>query len=314
MSIRTKVKENSLLSLIGNTPVVNILQDKYPLADVKVKLESYNPGGSIKDRVAQKIIEDAEINGLIKPGFELVEATSGNTGLGLAWIGRFKGYRVTIITHDRVSKEKISLLKHYGANVIIMPSDAPADSDDNYVNVARRYANEKERFFCDQFFNHSNSLAHYQTTAPELWVQGGRDTDIIICGVGSGGTLMGISRYFREKGSKVRFVVADPQGSIYKSYFSGQEYLSGEWKIEGIGSNFIPGILDAGSADEVYSVSDDEAFFTCELVRKDYSIDVGLSSGAIISTAINILKNESSKRIMCIAPDSGERYLSKLLG
>ena len=304
--------DSSLLGLIGNTPTVNIFKDLYPQADVTIKLESFNPGGSIKDRVANKIIQDAESSGLLAPGDELVEATSGNTGIGIAWIGRLKGYEVTIITHDKVSKEKLALLKFYGANVIIMSSETSADSEDHYVKVARRYASQKGRFFCDQFYNHSNSLAHYQSTAPELWLQGGRNADIIICGVGSGGTLVGLSRYFRERGSKARFVVADPNGSIYHSYFSGSKYVPSSWQVEGIGSNFIPGILNDAAADEVYSVSDAEAFSACRVIRQNYSLDIGLSSGAVVATAMKILEREPNKKIMCISPDSGERYLSKL--
>ncbi|MEG1212393.1 MAG: cysteine synthase family protein [Leclercia sp.] len=310
--IKEKVKGHDLLKLIGNTPVVDILQDRYPQSEVKIKLESYNPGGSIKDRVAYQIISDAEKKGLISLGDELVEATSGNTGLGIAWIGQLKGYKVTIITHDKVSNEKLALLRFYGASVIIMPSDAPAESKDHYVNVARGYAAQKGRFFCDQFYNSSNSMAHYNSTAPELWLQGGREADIIICGVGSGGTLVGLNQFFRERGSKARFVVADPKGSIYHSYFSGSLYEPSPWRVEGIGSNFIPGILNRSAADEVYTISDRDAFSACEIVRKNYSIDIGLSTGAIVATAINLIEKEGSRKIMCISADSGERYISKL--
>ncbi|EBJ5652464.1 cysteine synthase family protein [Salmonella enterica] len=311
MLVAEKSGDYSLLELVGNTPVVKIFSDIYPHADVRIKLESFNPGGSIKDRVASNIILDAENKGVITPGYELVEATSGNTGIGIAWIGRLKGYKVTIFTHDKVSKEKLALLKFYGANVIIMSSETSADSEEHYVNVARRYASQNGRFFCDQFYNLSNSQAHYLTTAPELWIQGGREADMIICGVGSGGTLVGINRYFRERGSHVKFIVADPKGSIYKSYFSGGKYNPSSWLVEGIGSNFIPGILNNEAADEVYSVSDNEAFSACEFVRHNYSLDTGLSSGAVMAVAIKILKIHPDKKIMCISPDAGERYISK---
>jgi len=310
--IAEKQGDSGLLALIGNTPTVSILRDLYPKADVRIKLESFNPGGSIKDRVAHKIIHDAESRRLITPGDELVEATSGNTGIGIAWIGRFKGYRVTIITHDKISKEKLALLKFHGANVIIMSSETPADSEDHYVKAARRYASQKGRFFCDQFYNKSNIEAHYHSTAPELWLQGGRNADIVICGVGSGGTLVGLNRYFRERGSRTKFVVADPQGSLYHSYFSGSTYTPSSWQVEGIGSNFIPGILNKEVADEVYSVNDAESFSACGLIRRKYALDIGLSSGAVVSTAMKILEREPDKKIMCISPDSGERYLSKL--
>ncbi|MDC9588299.1 cysteine synthase family protein [Xenorhabdus sp. XENO-10] len=311
MNITCKKNNVGILNLIGTTPVVNILTSVYPDSDIRIKLESYNPGGSIKDRVALKIITDAELSGKLTPGDELVEATSGNTGIGIAWIGHLKGYKVTIVTHDRISKEKLLLLKYYGANIIIMPSDAGANSEDNYVEVAKRYANQKGRYFCNQFFNYSNVMAHYSSTAPELWLQGGLNADAIVCGVGSGGTLMGIHKYFREKGSQARFIVADPIGSIYQQYFSGVEYHPVPWSIEGIGSNFIPGIIKKDAVDDIYAISDEEAFSACRLTRYHDSIDIGLSSGAVVAAAIKEIHKNPKCKIMCISPDSGERYISK---
>lgn len=302
----------TLLHLIGNTPVVNILNEEYPDADVRLKLESFNPGGSIKDRIAYEIITDAEERGVIHPGDELVEATSGNTGIGIAWVGLLKGYKVTIITHDKISAEKLALLKFYGATVMIMPSDAPAGSDKHYVKVATEYASFPGRFFCDQFNNIANINAHYKNTAPELWLQGGHEADFIICGVGSGGTISGIQKYFREQGSAVKFIVADPIGSIYSSFFCEHNYVHQSWQVEGIGSDFIPGFLKKEVADDLISVSDSEAFETCNFIRHKYSINIGLSTGTAVSAAINILKKNASLRIMIISPDSGERYLSKL--
>ncbi|HBJ6962122.1 TPA: cysteine synthase family protein [Salmonella enterica subsp. enterica serovar Duisburg] len=304
--------QKTLLDLIGNTPVVNILNEEYPNADVRLKLEAFNPGGSIKDRVAYEIITDAECRGIIHPGDELVEATSGNTGIGIAWVGRLKGYKVTIITHDKISAEKLALLKFYGATVIIMPSDAPVGSDKHYVKIATEYASFLGRYFCNQFNNIVNINAHYKHTAPELWLQGGHEADIIVCGVGSGGTISGIRKYFREKGSAAKFIVADPIGSIYRSFFCEDNYVPQRWQVEGIGSDFIPGLLKKEVADDLISVSDSEAFETCKFIRYKYSIDVGLSTGTAISVAIHILKKNASLRIMIISPDSGERYLSKL--
>lgn len=310
-TLETQVKAGPL-KLIGNTPVVNILNYEYPKADVRLKLESFNPGGSIKDRVALEIINDAESRRVIKPGNELVEATSGNTGIGIAWIGRLKGYKVTIVTHDKASAEKLALLKFYGASVVIMPSDAAPDSSDHYVNVAIKHASVPGRFFCDQFNNVANSHSHYKSTGPELWLQGGRDADVIICGVGSGGTLSGIKKYFREKGSAAKFVVADPIGSIYHSYFSKGSYIARSWQVEGIGSNFIPGIIRGEVVDDVIPVRDVDSFSACEFIRSRYSVDIGLSTGTAVAAAIQMLKENNSLRIMIISPDSGERYISKL--
>jgi len=305
-------KSCNLLKLIGNTPMINIFEREFPACDIRIKLESYNPGGSIKDRVACEIINEAERQHKISPGMELVEATSGNTGIGIAWIGRLKGYKVTIVTHDRVSSEKLGLLKFYGANVIIMASDEPYGSKDHYINVAREYAKADGRYYCDQFNNCSNVDAHYKTTGPEIWLQGGKDIDAIVCGIGSGGTLMGIKKYFNAQGSQPKFIIADPVGSIYKSYFSGGEFEQASWRIEGIGSNFIPGILEQDAVSEIYSISDNIAFSTCDLLREKEGIDIGLSSGAIVATAMQLALKKGLRKIICISPDSGERYLSKL--
>lgn len=312
MELADTQRKKDILGLIGNTPVVSILNSEYPKADVRLKLEAFNPGGSIKDRVAYEIITEAEDRSIIKPGDELVEATSGNTGIGIAWIGRLKGYKVTIFTHDKISTEKLALLKYYGASVLVMPSDTPINSSDHYVNVAANYASEAGRFFCDQFNNIANTNSHYKKTAPELWRQGGSEADVVICGVGSGGTLSGIQKYFKDKGSAARFIVADPVGSIYSSYFCNDNYIPQQWCVEGIGSNFIPGILCRNMADDVVTVSDDESFSMCDFIRRNYSVDIGLSTGTAVAAAAFMLKENNSLRIMVISPDSGERYISKL--
>lgn len=312
LDIKDDRRTHNLLKLIGNTPMIRILENEYPLCDIRIKLESYNPGGSIKDRVALEIIENAERLGSIFPGMELVEATSGNTGIGIAWIGRLKGYKVTIFTHERISKEKLDLLKFYGANVIIMDSEEPYASKKNYLNVANEYSKGHGRYFCNQFNNYSNIDAHYKTTAPEIWLQGGQDIDAVVCGVGSGGTLMGIKKYFCERGSRAIFVVADPVGSIFESFFCGNKYSPLPWKIEGIGSNFIPGILSKNAANEVIPVTDELAFSTCNILREKEGIDIGLSSGAIVAAAVKLNSKNNMEKIICLSPDSGERYLSKL--
>lgn len=301
---------NSVLERIGNTPTVSLSveDDSVPIL---VKMEAYNPGGSIKDRVAMSIISQARRAGSLKQGMEIVESTSGNTGIGLALIGKAMGHSVTIITHDKISAEKAAVLKHFGAKVKLCDSTILPHDDGGYISYGKRYAKENNAFFCDQFANTHNIDAHYRGTAPELWDQGGKDCDFIVCGVGSGGTLLGMQKFFKKKCSNAKFVVADPLGSIYKHYFTQCDYHPSCFCIEGIGSNFIPSILRGAQVDEVIQVKDSEAIKACNTLRNEHSLDFGLSSGVIISAALEVKKNYPNSKIACVSPDSGERYMSK---
>lgn len=297
---------------IGNTPLIEILKDRQFNSHLYVKLESFNPGGSIKDRVALRMISQCERYDKIRPGMELVEATSGNTGVGVAWIGKHKGYKVTIVTHDKISKEKLALLKHLGANVILTSSSSPAGSRTHYIEMAKEYAAVSGRYYLNQFCSPYNSEAHYFSTAPEIYQQTQGNVDVIVCGIGSGGTVMGISRYFREHAPNVKIIAIDPAGSIYHADKYSEERQPKPWCIEGVGSDFIPEIYDKKFVDEIYQVTDREAIETCHDLYTSDAVDIGLSSGAIVSVAKKIAEMALYKHIVCISPDSGERYISKL--
>lgn len=296
---------------IGNTPLVEVLKKESTSTRLYLKLESWNPGGSIKDRVAFRMIDQSEKIGLITPGMELVEATSGNTGLGIAWIGKLRGYSVTIVTHDKISKEKLALMRHYGANVIIANSEAKLGTKSHFKSIAESYASEKGRFYLDQFSSPYNVEAHYFSTAPEIYNQTKGYIDLIVCGIGSGGTITGISKFFKERNPEIKIIASDPVGSIYHSDKYKTKYEPSTWITEGIGSNFIPAVYESDSVDEIYKVTDEEAIYNCNYIRNTDGIDIGLSSGANISVARNFIKEGKFKNILCICPDAGERYISK---
>ena len=297
---------------IGNTPLIEILKQKYAGTHLYIKLESFNPGGSIKDRVALRMINQCELYNKIKPGMELVEATSGNTGVGVAWIGKHKGYKVTIVTHDKISKEKLALLKHLDANVIITTSSAPAGSSTHYIEMAKVYAAAQGRYYLNQFSSPYNSEAHYFSTAPEIYQQMQGNLDAIICGIGSGGTAMGLARYFREHAPGVKIIAIDPAGSIYHPHKYSETHQRAPWRIEGVGSDFIPDIYNKDYIDEIYQVTDGEAIEACHQLYVSDGVDIGLSSGAIMAAAEKVARMGYYKNIVCISPDSGERYISKL--
>lgn len=304
--------KQDIVESIGNTPIVEVLKNKGFKSRVFVKLESFNPGGSIKDRVALRMIEQSEYNGIITKGMELVEATSGNTGVGVAWIGKHKGYKVTIVTHDKISKEKLALLRHLDANVILTSSSAPSGSKSHYIEMAKDYSSHKGRHYLNQFCSRYNSEAHYFTTGPEINQQMQGNIDVIICGIGSGGTIMGLSKYFKEHTPHVQIVAIDPNGSIYFPHKYEQKHTPSPWKIEGVGSDFIPEIYNKELVDEIYPVSDREAINTCHELYESDGIDIGLSSGAIMTAAKKIAATGIYRNIVCISPDAGERYMSKL--
>src|SRR5882672_2879248 len=254
----------AVLDLIGNTPMVQVSRlDTGPCA-LFLKLESQNPGGSIKDRIGLSMIEAAERDGRLKPGGVVIEATAGNTGLGLALVARAKGYRVVFFFNDTATTEKVLHLKALGAEVHITRSDVGKGHPAYYQDYAARLAKELPgSFFADQFNNPANPLAHELTTAPEIWAQAGHDVDAIAVGVGSGGTLAGLTHYFKKVQPELGFILADPTGSVVAEYIrSGKVGDAGSWAVEGIGEDFIPSIADLTSVRHAYSVSDEESFGT----------------------------------------------------
>lgn len=304
-----------LLSLIGNTPLLEITQFDTGPCRLFVKLESQNPGGSIKDRIAVSMIEAAEKSGALKPGGTIVEATAGNTGLGLAMIGVLKGYKVTLVVPDKMSREKVAHSKALGADVRLTRSDVVKGHPEYYQDVAKRIAEETGGYYINQFSNPANCDAHEKGTAPEIFKQMDGDVDAIVCGVGSGGTLTGIGRYMTTVSPKTEMVLADPKGSILAPLINtGDKVTPGSWLVEGIGEDFIPDILDLSFVRQgnAYAISDEESISTVRELLKREGILAGPSSGTLFAAALRYCREQTSpKRVVTLVCDRGDKYLSK---
>jgi len=305
----------SLLQLIGGTPLVRVTHLDTAGSELWVKLESANPGGSIKDRIGLSMIRAAETAGALTPGKpgHLVEATAGNTGLGLALVAALRGYKLTLVIPDKMSQEKVLHLKALGARVVITRSDVGKGHPDYYQDLARRIADEHGGFYVNQFENPANPAAHERTTAPEIWQQVGGRLDAIVCGVGSGGTLTGMSRYFARTAPGVEIVLADPEGSVLAGYVrTGTVGTAGSWLVEGIGEDFIPPILDLSRVTRAYTVSDRDAFAAVRELLAAEGILAGSSSGVLLAAALRYCRERPKPgRIVTFVCDSGAKYLSK---
>ena len=310
-------KTPAILSLIGDTPLVEITQFDTGPCQLFLKLENQNPGGSIKDRIALSMIEAAEAEGNLQPGGTVVEATAGNTGLGLALVAGAKGYRVLLVIPDKMSQEKISHVRALGAEVRITRSDVTRGHPEYYQDVAARLAQEiPGAFYVNQFGNPANPLAHERTTGPEIWEQMRHDVDAIVVGVGSGGTLTGLGRFFNRVKPRrgIEMVLADPAGSILYGYVKeGKFGEAGSWAVEGIGEDFIPGIADMSLVTEAFQIGDEESFATVrELLRKE-GIFGGSSTGTLVAGALRYCRGQTKpKRVVSFVPDTGNKYLSKM--
>ncbi len=306
----------AVLALIGNTPLIEVTRLDTGCCQLFLKLESQNPGGSIKDRIGLAMIEAAEREGKLQPGGIVVEATAGNTGLGLALVARAKGYRVVLVVPDKMSTEKVLHLKALGAEVHMTRSDVGKGHPDYYQDYAARLAKELPgAFYIDQFNNPHNPLTHQQFTGPEIWEQTGHKVDAIVCGVGSAGTMTGLSRFFREKQPALEFVLADPAGSILTEYIETGHVsdTSGSWAVEGIGEDFIPGIADLSAVKLAYTITDQESFSTARLLLREEGILAGSSSGTLLAAALKYCQAQTTpKRVVTFVCDTGTRYLSKL--
>ena len=306
----------ALLTLIGNTPLIEITRLDTGPCQLFLKLESQNPGGSIKDRIGMSMIEAAEADGRLQPGGTIIEATAGNTGLGLALVGRLKGYRVLLVVPDKMSTEKVLHLKALGAEVRTTRSDVGKGHPEYYQDFAARLAAETPgAWFADQFNNPANPLAHETTTGPEIWEQTGHDVDAIVVGVGSSGTLTGLTRYFRRVAPHVEFVLADPQGSILTEYIETGRVAdtSGSWAVEGIGEDFIPAIADMTGVRKAYTITDQQSFDSARTLLREEGIPGGSSTGTLLAAALKYCREQTSpKRVVSFVCDTGTRYLSKV--
>ena len=310
------LSQAALFSLIGNTPLVEVTRMDTGPCRLFLKLESQNPGGSIKDRVGRAMIEAAERDGRLKPGGTVVEATAGNTGLGLALVARIKGYRVVLVVPDKMASEKVLHLKALGAEIHLTRSDVGKGHPEYYQDLAARLASEiPGAWFADQFNNPANPQAHETTTGPEIWDQMRHEIDAIVVGVGSSGTLTGLSRFFARVQPDLAFVLADPVGSILADVVKTGKVgeVSGSWAVEGIGEDFIPAIADLSRVKTAYSISDEESFNTARELLRQEGILAGSSTGTLLAAALRWCRAQTSpKRVVSFVCDTGTRYLTKV--
>src|SRR2546423_9574448 len=310
-------KPPAILSMIGETPLIEITQFDAGPCRLFLKLENQNPTGSIKDRIALSMIEAAEEEGNLQRGGTIIEATAGNTGLGLALVAAAKGYRLVLVIPDKMSQEKISHVKALGAEVVLTRSDVTRGHPEYYQDVAARLAEEiAGGFYVNQFGNPANPLAHERTTGPEIWEQMRHDVDAIVVGVGSGGTLTGLGRFFNRVKPRrgIEMVLADPTGSVLFEYVkTGKLVESGSWAVEGIGEDFIPEIADMSLVSEAFEIDDAESFATVrELLRKE-GIFGGSSTGTLVAGALRYCRKQTKpKRVVSFVVDTGNKYLSKM--
>ena len=302
---------DTFLDAVGRTPLVRLSRvTDGARPTILAKLEMLNPGGSVKDRIGLRMIEAAERAGRLKPGGTIVEPTSGNTGHGLAIAAAIRGYRCIFVMPDKMSQEKISLLRAYGAEVVITPTAVAPDSPESYYRVADRLTEEiPGAFQPNQYFNQVNPQTHYETTGPEIWEQTDGRVDVLVAGVGTGGTITGIGRYLKERKPDVMVVGADPEGSV----FSAPDEPARPYLVEGIGEDFWPQTFDPKVVDRYVRVSDRESFLLARRITREEGILVGGSSGTALHAALAVAEElDDSKTIVVILPDTGRNYLSKL--
>jgi len=298
----------SVDELVGGTPLLELgrlMQEKKCFAKILAKLESFNPAGSIKDRVALRMIEDAEERGVLRPGSVIIEPTSGNTGIGLSAIGAARGYKVIIVMPDTMSEERRALMRAYGAELVL--TDGKLGMKGAILEAERLAAVTPGAFLAGQFVNPANPAAHESTTGPEIWKDTEGEVDILVCGVGTGGTVSGVGRYLKGKKPSLRVIAVEPAGS---AVLSGE--AAGAHGLQGIGAGFVPEILDTEIYDEIIKVTEQEAYDAARLLARREGILAGISSGAALHAAVAVAAREENrgKTVVVILPDTGDRYLS----
>ncbi len=310
------VIKNNILEMIGNTPLVKLNRVVgHTKSNIYAKVEFFNPGGSIKDRVGAYIIEKAEQSGKLKPGGTIIEATSGNTGMGLAIAAAVKGYKCIFVMPDKMSEEKINTLRAFGAKVVVTPTAVMPDDPRSYYCVAKKLVEiTPNSFYANQYNNPDNPEIHYKTTGPEIWEQTGGKVDAVVAGIGTGGTVSGIAKFLKEKNPKIKIIAVDPIGSILTDYFkTGTMNVQPKvYKIEGIGEDFLPDNIHFKLIDDFIQVNDKESFLMCRDLLTEEGIFAGVSCGSAVCGALKFAEGQKEKlNIVVILPDSGNRYLSK---
>ncbi len=303
------------LNLIGNTPLVQLTSFDTGVCELYIKLESQNPGGSIKDRMAVAMVEAAERSGVLSRGGTIIEATAGNTGIGLALVAAVKGYHLILVIPDKMSPEKIAHARALGADIRLTRSDVGPGDPSYYQDMAARLAREiPGSYHINQFANEANPLAHEVTTGPEIWHQMDHRLDAIVCGIGSGGTMTGLSRFFARVQPEVEMVLADPIGSSLAEYVrTGKHVPSGSYAVEGIGGDCVPAIADLSRIRQTYSISDTESFLTARDLLKRTGMFGGPSSGTLLAAALRYCREQTNpKRVVTFVCDTGAKYLSKM--
>ena len=305
---------SNILDMVGETPMLEVTNIDTGMCRLFLKLELMNPGGSIKDRIGISMIEQAEKRGDIKPGDTLVEATAGNTGLGLALVAARKGYHLILVLPDKMSQEKIFNLSAMGAEIVLTRSDVNRGHPEYYQDLGRTIAEEKNAYFINQFGNFDNPLAHETGTAPEILNQMNGDIDAIVLGVGSSGTVSGISKHLKEHAPNVEMILADPEGSVLTDWINkGELKAGGSWLVEGIGEDFIPDIANFEKVTKAYSISDAESFQVARNLLRQEGVLAGSSSGTCVAAALKYCREQTKpKRVVTFACDTGNKYLSKL--
>jgi len=307
----------TILSTLGHTPLVRLNKIvKGYKGHYFAKVEFFNPGSSVKDRIGLEMIEEAEREGRLRLGGTIVEATSGNTGLGLAIVAAVKGYKCVFTIPDKVSIEKIRLLKAFGAEVIVTPTAVAHDSPESYTEVAKKIVRETPNsILANQYFNPRNPETHYKTTGPEIWEQTGGQIDYFVCGIGTGGTISGVGKYLKEQNANVKVIGVDPKGSVLREYFYTKKFspVFTTYKVEGIGQDWIPGTLNFDVIDEMVEVTDKESFLMARKLTREEGIFAGGSGGTAMAGALKLGdRMKDTDVVVVLLPDTGERYLSKV--